>query len=174
MFDRLKYKLRELKWLIKDYFKRPNRIEPRYLSYSFVDKADLLPHVMFETFCQFYEKEVLNMTPDWCINFAAHKIEFGGHERGVDEVFEWLYNWWAFYQKQTSYDCAYFRNIRENVEFGTEETQNPHMLLMTVKYKDEAAHQKLRLRHSKKEIAQLKMLEDNLIALVRLRNFLWT
>lgn len=170
----LRNKIRDLKWKIKSYFKRPNRIEPRHLPYTNVDKVDLLPHVMFETFCQFYEREVLTMSPDWCIDFSTHRIDFGGQERGVDEVFEWLYNWWAFYQKQTNYLWAYYRDLSDNVEMFSGQTENPHLLSLNFKYKDKEKHDKLFRRYRKKELAQMKMLDDNLKTLVDLRHFMWT
>lgn len=75
-------------WLykIRPFFKRYNTVKPRTLKNDWIDRDQLLIHVIFEVLCEFVEKELIPGPVDW----EADK----NHSHAKREMLD-LYEWWG-------------------------------------------------------------------------------
>jgi hypothetical protein len=114
LLDKIKYKY----WSIVPYewrpgqlwykfkcwaWKRHTTIKPRYLPHTWIDRCDILPHVMFEVLSQFIEQECSPGIVDWDWD-GEHKIVSGKpwspelqdspDAVNVRKEMQFLYDWW--------------------------------------------------------------------------------
>ncbi|MCK9458443.1 MAG: hypothetical protein M0R80_02220 [Proteobacteria bacterium] len=118
MFEKIKYKYWEIvpydwrPWQMWYRFKsfiwtRPTVIKPRYLPYTWCDRMEMLPHMMFEILSQFIEQECSPGHVDW--EASDHKIRVvkddsidpgsglpldPGKMVNVRDEMQELYDWW--------------------------------------------------------------------------------
>ncbi len=65
---------------------RYSTIKPRVLNHQYIDRSDLIPHLIFEVLCQFVEKEMYKNSTDW--NFGKWK----NAEEKINELYNWYIN----------------------------------------------------------------------------------
>lgn len=118
-----------IKWLVDSYYKivphnlrpqellyrfkcfvwhRYSTVKPQYLPHTWVDRSDLLPHVMFQILTDFIEKEnPFECHIDWDYD--------GEHRQAKKEMLE-LYHWWHYvYQKAYPYGpCGDNETLKKN------------------------------------------------------------
>ena len=101
-------KIRRCYWKVWPFYLRPGEIwyslkcnvwhryttvKPRTMPWnSWVDKVDLVPHVLFEMLCSFWEDEVLKGRTDFIE--SGHTIKIDGKDVNVYHVWENAYEWW--------------------------------------------------------------------------------
>lgn len=102
------YRPGQIKYRIKCYlFKRYSTVKPRYLDHQWVDRSHLLPHVMFEVLSKFvedelkYKKEDFPGIVDWYSGHAKIKVD-SGDKLVIDEMID-LYEWWHSVQDYEPY-----------------------------------------------------------------------
>jgi hypothetical protein len=85
---------RELWYQFKCFaWHRYSTVRPRRLPHTWVDRSDLLPHLMFEVLSQFVENECSPGCVEWhCEN--SHKITRNGEEIFVRDELQAIYDWW--------------------------------------------------------------------------------
>ena len=147
---------------------RYTTVKPRQLDHTWRDRAGLMPYMIFEILSQFLEKECSPGIVDW--EGSDHRIMYGGHSRNVNDVMWHLYHWWHnIYLKKNEHEHgAYHKHFSEN-------TLNDSVFNPVWKSIEDRVHSdKLFNRGSKKEVAMIKQLNENLKYVVDLIPYMWT
>lgn len=170
---RLPSKYRYIKYSIINWLERPNRIEPRTLGTNYIDKVELLPHVLFELLQQFVEKEKLDS-----IEWSCHPIYINGNVWNPREVWEYLLKWWKHYLiREKLIYSSWYKFYSEHSTCTTKPCENPKLVSWELEWDSEENEKiaaKLFKRASNKEIALQKELQDNLKLLIDTRPYMWT
>ena len=72
---------------------RYSTVRPRYLGHTWVDRCELLPHVIFEIISDFVENECSPGHIEW-YSENSHKVTVNGKEKFVRDELQDIYNWW--------------------------------------------------------------------------------
>lgn len=108
-------KIREFYWSKVSYNWRPRTlwyrfkclvwhryttIKCRYLSHTWHDRSEVLPHTMFEILSRFVEKECPTSCTEWYGEWGP-KVQVNGEEKYVRDEMQHIYDWW--HAAQTEY-----------------------------------------------------------------------
>ena len=161
-------------------WKKYNTVRARYLPYTWTDRIDVLPHIMFEVLSEFIEKECSPGHIEW-YGEHGHKIEINGKMKYVRDEMQDLYNWW-----HDVYNSAY-NEIEEDLWSKIEEVcpentflpvdYNPHILKWELTFKndgDEIIYEDLMRQLAKLEQNKEKKLDEMSHRLINIRQYLWT
>jgi len=172
---------------------RYSTVKPRYLPHTWVDRTELLPHMMFEILSDFIEKEC---GPDCFVEWYGddpHMIEVNGEQVIVRDELQDLYDWWHddyMKNKDNIFDAWHEhrklhvedvwttvidQDIKDWVEELGEDSED--LEEFDTKYSSEEA--KIENERLFKEAQELEEsyrvgLEQRLIRLIKVRPYMWT
>ena len=190
MKDTLADKIRSAYWGIIPYEWRPHHVwyrfkcwswrrystvKPRYLSHTWCDRSELMPHMMFEILCNFIEKECSPGHIEW-YGEHGHKV---GDKYAMDEMLE-LVDWWKnVYNKEYREvadmlwrECEKHPSIQD---FHPIEDSDNYLWDPTFETEeDEEIHDKCLKAANKLDRMMAKALEDRLYRIIPLLPSMWT
>jgi len=70
---------------------RYTTVKPRYLPHTWMDRCEIMPHVMFEVLCQFLEKECNPGNKEW---YGEHGRKLDSGKYVMDEMKD-IAEWWT-------------------------------------------------------------------------------
>lgn len=177
-FQKIKNKIEDFYWGLIPYETRPGRlwyrfkcwawhrhstVKPQYLSHTWCDRVELLPHVIFQVLSDFIEKE----RPDETIDWEADE----DHSKAWAEL-QRIYKWWHetyIPWTETYIDKYHFEPIR------FEKTEGSKFSRMA--YESPEAQEKSRETSKaiyEEEEKMNKELVENCKKLIDLKDYLWT
>ena len=179
-FDKYQWTWWYRKWcsLKYRYIKKYNTVIPRSLPKDdWVDRRELLVHVMFEVLQQFVEKECSPGFVDW--KRSNHTIVVDGEDENVRDVMDDVLAFWDRYIRgMGSYhdDWHIFRELHAE-NYTSPFPDNPEWVTWKTKWdseENEKEGDRLFEEANQKERDLEKELHDNMILICKLQPFLWT
>lgn len=140
------------------WWHRYTTVKPRGLPHTWVDRCELLPHLMFEVLGQFIEKECSPGAIDWDADDFHRRIR-----REMQELWDW---WNDVYLKQYS-DSLPFDVIQNYLLAKPHELDTSSLRLRKI------ADLQIRQYHDR-QCALQEELKERMKRLVDLHDFLWT
>ena len=193
IWKKIKYRWLKLYWFVVPYGFRPSNIwhklKCRFVyrcttvtakslpKNCWVDKGELLAHVMFEILERFIKEECSPGLIDW--RSAGHTIGVDGEDKNVRDVMDDVLKFWERYKREI--DCCYddwhnFRSLHI-VDYTSPSPDNHDFVVWKVDWdseenKDEGDRLFKSADQHEKDLAQ--ELHDNMLLIVRLQKYLWT
>ena len=162
---------------------RYRTIKPRTLpGQGWVDRDHLLYHSMFEILSQFIEKELKGYREeDWDYYYIEQEdrlIQFGPTLKDPYYIMDYLNRWFKFYlEKEEKLGDAWHNFCMEHQSHENTPIEGSDFLNFNFVWdspENEAIGKTLFKRYCKKSEVLHKELEENLILLVRIKDFMWT
>lgn len=172
------YRPKQIWYKLKGRFwSKFNTIKCRYLPYTWNDRSEVLPHVMFEVLSRFIEQECSPGHIDW--EGSGHTVTVNGKEKNVRQEMQDLYDWWHQSYIKEYEEIAhilYDEAEKHHGEFVFEPDKNGFSF-MNIKYESEE-HEEINYVCMKAAMKLDKMrdkkLNEMMHRLVNLTTFLWT
>ena len=162
---------------------RYRTVKPRTLpGHSWVDRDQLLYHSCFEILSQFMEKELKGYREeDWEYYYKEQPdrlVQFGLSKKDPYYILDYLYRWFPFYlDKEEKLGDAWgeFHQLHCTSEFvDVEGTKFFNWMSKWDTPENEKIGKLMFKRYCKKREVLHKELEENLILLIKCKDFLWT
>ncbi len=171
-------------------WKRYTTVKPRYLTHTWSDRTELLPHMMFEILSDFVENECSPGIVEWYGEFG-NKIEVNGKEVYARDEMQELYDWWhEIYRKEyKEVNEMLWAEAHKHSPIDWDEEIEPddeaHEVFPNAKVlyewkqefkteEDDEIYTRCLNGLNKLEKMQDEELEENMQRLVKLRMYLWT
>jgi hypothetical protein len=172
----------EVWYMLKCFlWKRYTVIKPRYLPYTWCDRVDVLPHMIFEVLSQFIEQECSPGHVDW--EGTGHMITVNGKSVNVRDEVQELYDWWhnvyikeyeevneILWKEAEKHSPVECENLEEDEIFGKFYTLEQHFTTT----EDKELYHKCLMAINKLENIQRKDLLSRMHRVVNLTPYLWT
>jgi len=190
LFDKIKY----FYWSLVPYDYRPkeilyywkcriwrkhNTVRARYLSPTWYDRCDLLPHIMFEILSQFIEQECSAEIVEWH-GEHGHKINVNGEKKYVRDEMQDLYNWWhiTYNKEMKEVEEILWKEVEKHkCKNVWEPTENERFFRFTLQFdspEDDVIWHRCMMAINKLEKITDKKLEVMMHRLVRISPYMWT
>lgn len=150
---------------------RYTTVKPRTLDHTWYDRSGLLPHCMFEILGNFLENE-LNWPDGEDFKHDISEAQVDGRRQAIAELGE-IYQWW---KDLVAFDDAHYQKWHDFIEAHRVPDEDGETLF-SPKYdtpENEAEAGRLFKEAMQAEKADEYRLTQNLIRLVKLREYMWT
>ena len=171
-----RYKIKDWWYGIRCYFwHRYTTCKPRYLPHTWMDRGEVLPHMMFEILSKFVEEECSPGIVGW-YGEVGHKITIDGQEKFVRDEMQDLYDWW-----HKEWNKEYEKKEEKMWEEIGKYSPPLEKMFKDNRYDPQydSSEQKENYKRLIKELNEYETqiqvtLQDNMHRLVNLQPYLWT
>jgi hypothetical protein len=163
-------------------WKRYTVIKPRYLPYTWCDRVDVLPHMMFEILSQFIEQECSPGHVDW--EGTGHMVVVNGESVNVRDEMQELYDWWhnVYMKEYEEVNKILWKEAEKHNPIECEDEEEYDEILGKIYIwnqhfkttEDKELYHKCLKASNKLETIQNKDLLSRMHRVVNLTNYLWT